>query len=237
MRARLSPASIPSPPANGTTGRSERSRTLSAPVQSPQRPVSAAHLLSTTPRGLPGKPGRALRRPGTSPKEPGGVRRCPSVNTGQATSAALVERGNGMRGRTRVTIVLAMVTMLTVVAVGATLAAPGGKGKPGGRSTGSSLSLVLLNSTDGVPHWGQEITFEVTTSAAEPFVNVRCYQGDAFVYDGWAGFFDGAWFGQTFTLSSMYWEGGAADCTARLVSFGSNGRERTLKTMGFDVAA
>lgn len=142
-----------------------------------------------------------------------------------------------MRGRTRLTIVLVMATMLAVVATGATLAAPGGKGKGARTQSGSNLTLVLLNSTDGVPHWGQDVTFELTTRAAEPFVNVRCYQGEAFVYDGWAGFFDGAWFGQTFTLSSMYWQSGDADCKARLVTYGSNGRERTRATMGFHVYA
>lgn len=126
--------------------------------------------------------------------------------------------------------------MLAVVVTGAALAAPGGKGG-GPNKSGSGLKLVLLNSTDGVPHWGQEITFELTTSAAEPSVNVRCYQGDAFVYDGWAAFWAGAWFGQTFILSSQAWPGGDADCKARLVTFGSNGRERTLATMDFHVYA
>jgi hypothetical protein len=134
------------------------------------------------------------------------------------------------------TIVLVMATILAVVATGAALAASGGKGGGGGKS-GSGLTLVPLNSTDGVPHWGQDITFELSTSAAEPSVNVRCYQGAAFAYDGWAAFWAGAWFGQTLTLSSQAWPGGEADCTARLVTFGSNGRERTLATMSFHVYA
>lgn len=157
------------------------------------------------------------------------------MNAGQAASAAVVERGNGMRGRTRLTIVLVMATMLAVLATGGALAAGGKAG--GANKSGSSLTLVLLNSTDGVPHWGQQVTFELTTNAAEPSVNVRCYQGDAFVYDSWAGFFDGAWFGQSFTLSSQSWQGGDADCKARLVTFGSNGRERTRATTSFHVYA
>ena len=141
-----------------------------------------------------------------------------------------------MRGRTRWTIVLLTATMLAVVVTGAALAAPGGKGG-GANKSGSNLKLVLLNSTDGVPHWGQDITFEVSSSAAEPNVNVRCYRAEDFVYDGWAAFWAGAWFGQTMTLSSQAWPDGEADCTARLVTFGSNGRERTLKTMTFHVYA
>src|SRR5437879_195804 len=51
----------------------------------------------------------------------------------------------------------------------------GGKGHV--QSTNSSLSLVLLNSTDGVPHWGQQVTFAVSTTATtEPNVSLMCYQ-------------------------------------------------------------
>ena len=143
-------------------------------------------------------------------------------------------------GRTTIAFVMAAVLVLGI----AGSAVAGGKGG-GGRGT---LSLVVLSDpaltvvtepvTPVAPHYGDDITFEVSTTATDqPFVNVRCYQGDAFVYDGWAGFYQGAWGGQTFTLSSMYWTGGEADCTARLVMWGSNGRERTLSTMDFHVEA
>jgi len=107
----------------------------------------------------------------------------------------------------------------------------------GGKAGGGSVNLVMVQDTDGngLPNWAEVVTFDVSTTAANPYVNVRCYQGTAFVYDAWAGFFDSAWFGQTFTLSSSYWTSGAADCSARLVTFGKNGRERTLATMGFGV--
>jgi len=95
----------------------------------------------------------------------------------------------------------------------------------------------MVDPTDTVPNVGDQVTFDVKTAAAEPFVNVRCSQGDALVYDAWAGFFDGAWFGRTFTLSSTYWQGGDADCKARLVKFGRNGRERVLAAMRFHVYA
>ena len=115
-------------------------------------------------------------------------------------------------------------------------AVAGGKGGKGG----PNLRLVILSepsATEGVAHQGDEVTFRFSTTATEAFVNLRCYQGQAFVFDGWAGFFPGAWFGQTFTLASTYWADGEADCTARLVSYGSHGRERTLGTMGFHVEA
>ena len=141
--------------------------------------------------------------------------------------------------RSERTIIALVLAGVLVLAIGGSALA-GGKG--GNRGT---LTLVLMSeptlaeSTTSVePHYGDEITFEVSTTATDqPFVNVRCYQGDAFVYDGWAGFYQGAWGGQTFTLSSGVWTGGEADCTARLVMWGSNGRERTLATMDFNVAA
>ncbi len=104
---------------------------------------------------------------------------------------------------------------------------------------GGSLALVMVAdaNANGVPNYTESVTFDVSSTADKPYVNVRCYQGTAFVYDAWAGFYAGAWFGQTFTLSSTYWTGGAADCVARLVTWSKNGRERTLATMGFAVGA
>ena len=135
-------------------------------------------------------------------------------------------------------MVLLLVAALVLGATGSALA--GGKG---GGNRGSLTLVVLSNETlagaaSTEPHYGDDITFEVSTTATDqPFVNVRCYQGLAFVYDGWAGFYPGAWGGQTFTLSSAYWSGGEASCTARLVMFGPNGRERTLTSMDFHVLA
>jgi len=148
-----------------------------------------------------------------------------------------------MRTSDRASIAVAVAALLVVAIAGSALGA-GGKG---GGSRGS-LTLVVLPSetvaastdsgTSVMPRYGDEITFEVsTTSTDEPFVNVRCYQGDAFVYDGWAGFFAWAWGGQTFTLTSPKWQGGEADCTARLVMWARNGRERTLASMDFGVLA
>ena len=118
-------------------------------------------------------------------------------------------------------------------------AAKGGNAARGGGGNGGSLSLVMVEDTNGngAPNHAETVTFDLSTTADKPYVNVRCYQGTAFVYDGWAGFYAGAWFGQTFTLSSNYWTGGAADCTARLVTWSKNGREQTLATLGFVVDA
>ena len=95
------------------------------------------------------------------------------------------------------------------------LAAKGGRG---GTSSTSSISLVVLNSPDGLPHWGGEVTFNVSTPETEqPFVNLVCRQNGALVLNSWHGYFAAAlentW---NFTLASGAWQGGAADCTAWL---------------------
>ena len=64
-----------------------------------------------------------------------------------------------------------------------------------------------------------------------------CYQGTAFVFDGWVGYYSGAWFEKTFTLASNSWTAGGADCTARLVTYSKNGREQTQFTMAIVVGA
>jgi len=107
----------------------------------------------------------------------------------------------------------------------------------------SSLSLVVLGSgsagaaATATPSQGGQITFDVSTTETDhPSVNVRCYQGGSWVYDGWQSFWPGT-HDPVFTLSSLYWTSGAADCTARLLYFDRQGRERTLASMDFHVAA
>jgi hypothetical protein len=110
----------------------------------------------------------------------------------------------------------------------------------GGRNArGSSVEVVLLDSTDGVAHYGQHVTFEVTTRAtSKPFVSLHCYQGGEMVYWASAGFYpDYPWpWAQTFTLASDYWTGGAADCTAELY-YWTGKRFVTLASQSFHVEA
>ncbi len=111
--------------------------------------------------------------------------------------------------------------------------------KSGSTSGTSSLSLVLLNSTDGLPHWGQNVTFNVSTTATnEPYVSLDCYQNGVLVYGAMAGFFPSyPWPGsQIFPLSSPSWTSGAASCTATL--YYVNGRKNiTLTKLNFQVYA
>jgi hypothetical protein len=131
----------------------------------------------------------------------------------------------------RIATLVAFVAILVVTAVAAAA-------KPS-----SSLNLVVLSSggtkaATTAPSYGGQITFDVsTTETNRPYVNVRCYQGGVFVYDDWAAFWAGAPQSDAFTLSSGYWTGGAADCTARLVAFDKQGREQTLASTAFHVNA
>ena len=119
-----------------------------------------------------------------------------------------------------------------------------GNGKSGGGGTAGSSALAVVMVQDangnGAPNWADTITFDVsTTQTATPYVALKCYQGGTLVYSAWAGFYpDYPWPGsQLMPLSSPSWSGGAADCTARLVTWSQNGREQTLATMGIRVDA
>src|SRR2546426_5650873 len=78
--------------------------------------------------------------------------------------------------------VLALVASLAVVNAGIAAAkGPGGGGgggghKGGGGTTGNgTISLVLMNSTDGLAHYGQNVTFNISTTATDqPWVYLVC---------------------------------------------------------------
>jgi hypothetical protein len=131
-------------------------------------------------------------------------------------------------------LVLALLAPVAVAAKGG-----GGKGKPGwGGGSGSSLGLVLLNSTDGLPHYGQQVTFEVSTTVTDrPFVQLSCYQNGVLVYSFQAGFYEGYPWSKVYTLSSNAWTGGAAECSAELVYTTDGKRLKTLVTLNFHVYA
>jgi hypothetical protein len=137
---------------------------------------------------------------------------------------------------------------LALALVPAALAAKGGNSGGGGHhgsggTSGGSSSLSLAMVTDsngnGLPNWGDTVTFNVSTTASQyPYVSLVCYQNGTLVLSGSAGFYPSyAWPSERdFTLQSGAWTGGAASCTARLYS-ADNGSETTLATFGFNVAA
>jgi hypothetical protein len=95
----------------------------------------------------------------------------------------------------------------------------GGGGSGGGGTTtpgGGTISLVLLDSTDGLPHFGQHVTFNVSTTATlSPWVTMRCYVGGTLVVVDTNGMFTGS-LDTIFTLAANNWQRGAGDCTADL---------------------
>jgi hypothetical protein len=131
---------------------------------------------------------------------------------------------------------LAAVLLATAVASPAALAKPG---PGGGSASGSSLTLVLMNSSDGLAHFGQNVTFNVSTAATtQPFVRLNCYQSGSWVYTSTVGYFPTYPWDQYFTLQSGNWTSGAGDCTATLYSVnGKTQKETDLATLSFHVYA
>ena len=131
-----------------------------------------------------------------------------------------------------------VIAVTAIFGAGTLSSVPVASKHPGG-SGSSTLTLVLLNSTDGSPHWGQSVTFNVSTTATtQPNVSMKCYQNGTLVYGAEAGFYAGyPWPGtQTFILSSPSWTGGSANCTAALYYF-SGKKTVTLTTMNIQVYA
>jgi hypothetical protein len=112
-------------------------------------------------------------------------------------------------------VVPAAVAALCLAVAPIALAAKGGGGGKPPRGGTATISLVLLDSTDGLAHYGQTVTFNVSTTATDqPWVHLKCFQSGVLVAEGWNGYFDGSLTGRNFGLSSPRWTGGAADCTA-----------------------
>ena len=118
----------------------------------------------------------------------------------------------------------------------AALAAKSGGGGSGG---GSSVSVVMVKDLNGngLPNWGDTVTFDVSTSAPYPVVLLECYRNGALVFSQRAGFFPTYMWSKDFTLQSSSWTSGAADCTATLYYSTRNGTNKTLATLSFHVEA
>ncbi len=131
--------------------------------------------------------------------------------------------------------------LVALVLSGAALAGKPGSG--GAVKSSGSLKLVLV-AADGArtsasaPTFADWITYDVTTTASEPYVETSCFQNGKLVYKQSRGFFAGYYAGtQMYQLGpTQAWAGGAATCNARLHEW-VNGSDRTLSTTGFDVGA
>jgi hypothetical protein len=130
--------------------------------------------------------------------------------------------------------------VLALALVPVALAGKGGGGaaKHGGGG-GGTVNLVLLDSTDGLAHWGQRVTYTVSTTAtAYPYVSTTCFKGTTLVLSTSAGFYASyAWpSAQIVPLQTQVWTGGDADCTAKLYSMDS-GSQSILATLSFHAYA
>jgi hypothetical protein len=99
--------------------------------------------------------------------------------------------------------------------------------------------MVADTNGNGAPNFGDEITYNVSTSAtAYPYVSTQCYQGRTHVLSASAGYYPSyAWPGaETVALQSGAWTGGGASCTATLYSMDS-GSQATLATLSYTVGA
>jgi hypothetical protein len=102
-----------------------------------------------------------------------------------------------------------------------------------------SISLVIpdaIASSTGGPHFGEQVTFSVSTNAtSRPWVYANCYQNGTWVYGKWAGFFADYSGSTLFTLGpTNLWQGGDADCTAELVNR-DNYQNKVLAKTSFHV--
>jgi len=129
----------------------------------------------------------------------------------------------------RIALPAAIAALVLALAPSAVAAKGGGHGGSTGTG-GGTISLALINSTDGLAHYGQKVTFAVSTTATtQPWVTLECFQG-SLVYKASNGIFATS-LNQIFTLSSLAWRGGAADCTAYLENWDSYAKRGAIQRL------
>ena len=95
----------------------------------------------------------------------------------------------------------------------------------------------MLDPADTTVNYGDDVTFNVQSSATWPMVEVICYQAGSLVYRQTAGFYGGYPFSQTYDLSGWAWPGGAASCNAELYAAKADGSYGShLADLSFAVA-
>jgi hypothetical protein len=131
-----------------------------------------------------------------------------------------------------------------VLALAACLAlAPGAlaRGPSGHTGDSSSLSLVMVKdaNANGLPDWGDTVTFNVSTTATStPQVGTACSQNGTQVYYHEGGFYDSDPWAPGDQMFVLGWSGGgAADCTATLFYVNRKHQQVNLKSISFHVDA
>ena len=121
--------------------------------------------------------------------------------------------------------------VLSLALVPAAFAGKGSRPSSGGSSSISAPVMVADNNGNGLPNWGDTVTFNMSTTAtAQPYVHMVC-SGNGIGYDSWKGVFAGSldtnW---NFVLSSGGWTSGAGDCTATLGMYTKRGFSQLAST-------
>ncbi|HKS78677.1 MAG TPA: hypothetical protein VJQ07_07390 [Gaiellaceae bacterium] len=133
-------------------------------------------------------------------------------------------------------VLAGVVLVLSLALVPTAFAGKGGGGGHGGGTISSPIMVVDKNG-DGLPNFGDTITFTVSTSASFPSVQLACYQNGTLVYTATKGFYPTYMWSDNYLLEGGYWSGGAASCTATLYNTSKNGSNTTLATLSVPVAA
>ncbi|MDQ1455622.1 MAG: hypothetical protein QOH28_1242 [Actinomycetota bacterium] len=134
-------------------------------------------------------------------------------------------------------LALRAIIVVGVLAVAPSAYAAKGGGKSGGGSGGGSVRVVNVTAPGTAPSHGQTITFSVTSSASQPYVQLNCFQGGSIVYSHQAGFYAGYPWSHNYVLSSNSWVSGSAACTATLEHNSNRGTTVTDATLNFTVNA
>jgi hypothetical protein len=131
--------------------------------------------------------------------------------------------------------VIALLVALTLAP--SAFAARGGNSNTGAKRSDPTPIMVNDLNGNGLPNWGDTVTFKVSTPAAYPALQLACYQNGALVFAQTAGFFPTYAGSKNFTLQGDRWSGGPADCTATLYTTSSSGKQTTLATTSFHADA
>jgi hypothetical protein len=139
--------------------------------------------------------------------------------------------------------VLSKIAVSATIAVSLALAGTAFAGKASSSSitgpylvTASPTGSPVTAASTTTPHFGDTVTFDISTQTGNPFVHLVC-SGTAenpVGYDSWAAFWPAA---GSFVLNSGGWTSGAADCTAKLVTYVNSTKVKVLASTSFHVDA
>ena len=131
----------------------------------------------------------------------------------------------------RRTILVATAAVVVALVAGPVVAARNGGGGHGKNGASGTIALHLLESTDGLAHYGQHVTFDLESTDPQPWVELDCYIGGVNVYQDRRGFFESSLSDDVFVLgTTRAWQSGEADCTAHLVKYTRKGWQSYAST-------